>query len=131
MSTNPVRIGTRLSFKRFCLLMVPNIIAYRPAVNGRFPPIADARPYARLRAMKLPAWFWLLMVVWLFLGLPVLILGGFLIPDLPPYFASYEDRSVEANATWAVAIMTTYFPIFLLPVLAVWWFRKRRNRRDG
>jgi hypothetical protein len=88
--------------------------------------------------MKAPQWFWVLGGLWLVLELPGLLLGamwsgGFdLIPDPPPYFqAPYEDRSFVANLTWAVEVATAYMPLFLIPALAIWKWRKRRVASDS
>lgn len=86
--------------------------------------------------MKVPSWFRRIMAFWLVLGLPLFLLGSMWsggfdpIMDEPPYFqAPYEDRSFEANATWAVAVTWIYMPLFLFAALGVRWWRKRK--RDG
>lgn len=88
--------------------------------------------------MKAPRWFWSLIGLWLVLGLPVLLLGeawsgGFnLLPDPPPYFqAPYEDRSFAANASWSVAVLIAYMPLFLIPAVIIWRWRKRNDRSDS
>ena len=88
--------------------------------------------------MRPPNWFWWLMTLWLFIGLPGLLIGamwggGFNpLPDPPPYLqAPYEDRSFGANASWAFAVAFLYLPVFLLPALGAWYALKRPNRDDS
>ena len=84
--------------------------------------------------MRTPPWFQVLVGLWLILGLPALLIGamwsgGFdIVADPPPYFqASYEDRSVLANLVWVAAVTLIYLPLFLLPALAIWRWRKRKD----
>lgn len=91
-----------------------------------------------LSSMKVPQWFWPLIGLWLVLGLPILLLGQAwrgsfdLLPDPPPYFqAPYEDRSFAANAIWSVVVVIGYMPLFLIPAVVIWRWRKRKDRSDS
>ena len=84
--------------------------------------------------MRLPAWFWAVMVIWVLLGIPSFILAqGFrghfsLLPDPPPFlWATNLVDQTAGTVAWAVAILIVYMPLFALPALLLWRRRQSRN----
>lgn len=72
--------------------------------------------------------------IWIFIGLPVFLVGSFWngsfdpIPSAPPYLSD-ADRSVSANLSWLVAVMLAYLPLWIVPLaIARWCYTKRRTR---
>lgn len=72
------------------------------------------------------------MGIWLFLGLPVFFIASFWngsfdpIPSAPPYLSG-DDQSVSANLDWLIAIILTYLPLWIVPLIVARWLCIRRK----
>jgi hypothetical protein len=71
--------------------------------------------------VKVSRWFWIAIVIWIFTGLPIMIVAiGFAGPDLFTFqgvadLLTPDIRTISGLVSWAFGWSMILFPLLLLP----------------